>query len=341
MSKTLLTKLIFTHSPTPVAFSILSCIATNICLVPILVYQGGFKMLSAKQLKGFGGICVAIALDLGCQNVALAILSVALQQCIKATLPTTTVIVESIIRKKKFHWAIYVTVIAICIGPVLVASGSSWEGHSEAGSQPFGAVMMLVAMVGGAFKYVLCHKAIKDFQQEMGVLTFTFWVEAFVGLMLTPWAVLNGEAYKLAFETDNTMGGWMLLWFTGAFGGVRIIAQFYFLAKTSATSLAMSSIAMQALTIVLGIAFFGTHVTGLLALGVMVTIALSAVYAYLKTSTALEVKTKVEPEKLSEIEDRVGLTSADSAASPIHTQEPTSEDQGPELEDRDARKNPA
>ena len=46
----------------------------------------------------------------------------------------------------------------------------------QAGSQLFGAIMMIVAMVGGAFKYVLCHKAISEFRKEMGVLGFTFWV---------------------------------------------------------------------------------------------------------------------------------------------------------------------
>jgi len=288
VSKTLLTKLIFTHSPTPVAFSVLSCLATNICLLPILIYQRDFRFLSVKQLRSFAGICVAIALDLGCQNVALAILSIALQQCIKATLPTATVVVESIVRRKAFHPAIYVTVAAICIGPILVACQASWQGKSEAGSQLFGAIMMIVAMIGGAFKYVLCHATIKTYQQEMGVLAFTFWVECFVGLMLLPWAVLNGEAYKLLFETEQSAYEWALLWFTGAFGGVRVVAQFYFLAKTSATSLAMSGIAMQALTIVIGIVAFGTEVTTLLILGVTATVITSSVYAYLKTSKVLE-----------------------------------------------------
>lgn len=313
VSKTLLTKLVFSHSPTPVAFSILSCVATNICLFPILLVQGDFKWLSRSQLKGFAGICLAIALDLGCQNVALAILSIALQQCIKATLPTATVVVESIIRKKKFHPAIYATVAAICIGPVLVACQASWKAKSEAGSQLFGAIMMLVAMIGGAFKYVLCHKAISEFRQEMGVLAFTFWVEIFVGLMLTPWALFNGEAHKLMFETEQPLGDWILLWATGAFGGVRVVAQFYFLAKTSATSLAMSGIAMQALTIILGIVFFATPITPLLTLGVLATIVTSGIYAYLKTSKVLEKKPGAAERRISEIEARTGLRAADSA----------------------------
>jgi drug/metabolite transporter (DMT)-like permease len=314
--KTLLTKLIFTHSPTPVAFSVLSCIATNICLLPILLIRGEFRWLSSKALLNFAFICLAIALDLGCQNVALAILSVALQQCIKATLPTFTVIVESVIRRKKFHIAIYATVASICIGPILVASGSSWKAKSEAGSQLFGAIMMMVAMLGGGFKYVLCHKAISEFRKDMGVLAFTFWVECFVGLMLAPWAIANGEAYRLITE-KQTPGAWALLWFTGAFGGVRVVAQFYFLAKTSATSLAMSGIAMQALTIILGIIFFKTPVTGLLVFGVIFTVVTSSIYTYLKTSSVLQTgiakAPPKDPEKLMEVvEARTGLRAADA-----------------------------
>ena len=79
-----------------------------------------------------------------------------------------------------------------------------------------------VAMIGGAFKYVLCHHTIKEYQGEMGVLAFTFWVELFVGAMLCPWAILNGEAQKLMFETEQPFADWALLWFTGAYGGVRV-----------------------------------------------------------------------------------------------------------------------
>ena len=69
-----------------------------------------------------------------------------------------------------------------------------------------------------------------------------------------------------------------------------MVAQFYFLAKTSATSLAMSGIAMQVLTIGIGILLFNTPPTPTLAVGVLVTILTSAAYAYLKTSKVLEKK---------------------------------------------------
>lgn len=95
---------------------------------------------------------------------------------------------------------------------------------------------------------------------DLGVLAFTFWVEVFVGLMLTPWAVLNGEAYELVFGgAAANATDWFLLWFTGAYGGVRIFSQFALLKHTSATTLALSNVAIQALTTILGIFLFGVR----------------------------------------------------------------------------------
>ena len=97
---------------------------------------------------------------------------------------------------------------------------------------------------------------------------------------------------------------------------MRIYSQFAFLAATSATTLAMSNLAIQArhshttqcaharytlalalasrsrdtqaLTITLGILLFGTPLTLYLGLGVAVTVLFSTAYTYLKLSKVLE-----------------------------------------------------
>eukprot|EP00966_Prymnesium_polylepis_P089624 2075356-Prymnesium_polylepis.1 len=50
--------------------------------------------------------------------------------------------------------------------------------------------------------------------------------------MLTPWAILNGEAKALLFGTATSLKDWALLWFTAAYGGVRIYSQFFLLSQT-------------------------------------------------------------------------------------------------------------
>ena len=208
---------------------------------------------SRASLKGFALVCLAIAVDLGFTNVAISLLSVALQQCIKATSPTATVLLESILERKWQHPAIYAIVCLMVVGPVLAQFGSTF-GDAD----PVGIVMMVLAVISGAFKYVLAHKVIKDCRHSMGTLAFTFWVEVIVGVVLLPWALLNGELYKLATgEEASTVGEWVLLLLTAAYGGVRIFSQFYLLQFTSATTLSLSNMAIQAFTIILGI-LFGT-----------------------------------------------------------------------------------
>ena len=173
VTKTILTKLVFTHVKAPVAFSVLSCVATNVCLLPVFAAKPSlFQPLRRRMFWPMLGVCFAIAIDLGCTNVAISVLSVALQQCIKATSPTATVILESFLLGKWQHPAIYATVILICVGPVL-----SQLGSSSFDSTPFGVIMMVLAVIAGAFKYVLAHKIIKEFRSELGTLAFTFWVE--------------------------------------------------------------------------------------------------------------------------------------------------------------------
>jgi drug/metabolite transporter (DMT)-like permease len=293
VSKTLLTKLVFEHVDTPVAFSVLSCVATNVCMVPIfLLKPGTFKRLTPEMRRGFGFVCVAIAGDLACTNVALSLLSVALQQCIRGASPTATLFVERLVDGKQQHRSLYVVVVLLCVGPVLSSLGSQRGDGSF-----FGILMMVLAIFAGAFKYVLAHKMITTYKKELGTLSFLFWVEIFVAILLFPWAIGNGEAAQLIAGEHRTLREWLLLYFTAAFGGVRVYAQFYFLTHTSATTLSLSNLAIQALTIVLGILLFGTHVTPLLALGVAVTTVMSGVYTWLKVFKLPQLQKAQEKEE--------------------------------------------
>ena len=97
----------------------------------------------------------------------------------KATSPTATVLLESILERKWQHPAIYAIVCLMVVGPVLAQFGSTL-GDAD----PVGIVMMVLAVISGAFKYVLAHKVIKEYRHSMGTLAFTFWVEVIVGVVL-------------------------------------------------------------------------------------------------------------------------------------------------------------
>ena len=64
--------------------------------------------------------------------------------------------------------------------------------------------------------------------------------------------------------------------------------QFALLKHTSATTLALSNVAIQALTTILGIFLFGTQVTAFLLAGVSVTLTATAAYTYVKLTKILE-----------------------------------------------------
>ena len=233
--------------------------------------------------------------------------------------------------RKRQHPALWLVVGLLCVGPALTKLGSN-----ALDAQPLGVVMMVAAVVAGAFKYVFAHAAIKEYQRELGTLGFLFWVEVFVAVLLTPWAVANGEGAKLLGilvlgeplgDHDATTSGEasvsaLLLWGTAAFGGLRIYTQFTFLKETSATSLAISNLVIQALTIMLSIALFGTPLTPLLGLGILVTVATSSVYSYIKVAKVLE-KGKTP------IGEHQSVGTADEA------------DVDPEEQDRAAREMPA
>ena len=281
VSKTLLTKFVFTHVDTPVAFSVLSCVATIVLISLIfVVHPASFGWIRREMLVGFFGVSAAIALDLGCTNVAISELSVAMQQTIKATSPAATVLLEVAFMRKCHHPVIFVLVGLLCVGSVLVKWGSR-----DYDATVYGMVMMIVAVVSGAFKYVMAHAMIRDFRDDLGVLAFTFWIDILVALMLAPWAILNGEAERLIFGgAVSSTTDWGLLWFTGAYGGVRIFSQFALLKHTSATTLALSNVTIQALTTILGIVLFSTPVTPFLVAGVSTTLIATAGYTYVKTA---------------------------------------------------------
>ena len=285
VTKTLLTKFVFTHVNTPVAFSVLSCLATMIVIVPVFVCRPSyFGWIKRNMLGGFFACSGAIAIDLACTNVAISELSVAMQQTIKATSPAATVLLEVAFQRKCQHPVIFALIGMLCMGSVLVKWGSS-----DYDATAYGMIMMIIAVVSGAFKYVMAHAMIREFREELGVLAFTFWVELFVAIVLTPWAVLNGEAAALLYgDAASTPMDWALLWFTGAYGGVRIVSQFALLVHTSATTLALSNVTIQALTTILGIFLFGTPVTNFLVAGVTVTLLSTAGYTYVKVSKILE-----------------------------------------------------
>jgi len=291
-SKTLLTKQLFASVSTPVAFSALSAIATVICLVPVfLIFPKQWAGLKADSeiLVGFGVVCLFVATDMGCTNTAVLLLSVALQQCILATSPFWTVIIESIVKKKAQHPLIYVTISLLVAGAIFTNLGSS-----ATETNPVGIAMMMVAVLASSTKNVFIKKTLDATKKHYSSLAFLFWLDNFILLILVPWSIINGEASILLFQA-RPLGEWVQLVATAAFGGVRALSQFMVLAYASATTLSTASLTTQTLTILLSIPIFHTALTTYMVIGISITLSASALYTYFKISKVLEPKKEKPP----------------------------------------------
>jgi drug/metabolite transporter (DMT)-like permease len=280
--KTLITKVLFAEMDTPVAYSILSCLVTNMGIsLWFAAVPGSLKFLSRDMVPTFAAVCIAIAIDLGCSNVAISLLSVALQQVLRAAAPAATMLIEVVIKRKPQKPLMVLAVICVSAGPVLTQLGSSIDGSVV------GVAMQLAAVFGSASKSVFGHAILTQHKKKLGLLSFLFWAEWFTAAMLLPWATLNGELADMWY-TQRPVSDWAILYFTASVGGIRIWSQMLFLQQTSATSLAISSIAVTALTSSLSILIFHTPTTPLLIAGIVETVLATSWYTYLKLKAKKE-----------------------------------------------------
>jgi drug/metabolite transporter (DMT)-like permease len=283
ISKTILTKHIFEHIDAPVAMSALSCIVTTIMLVPVCITQRTLHLLTIEESKTLAFVCITVAADLAFTNVGLSILPIAFQQAIKSTIPVATIAVEFLIYGKCVSRASLAVIVGICLGPITMALDKSWSSDSDI---VYGVIMLSLSIFAGACKYVLAHSAINRFKKTLGIVGFTLWMEIFATVFILPWSIANGEISVLLEHSSN----WLLLIGTAAFGGVRILAQFLFLEKTSPTTLAASNIVIQVGLTAAGSVIFHDSITLNLVLGTLITIVMSASYTFVKSSELTSLK---------------------------------------------------
>lgn len=100
--------------------------------------------------------------------------------------------------------------------------------------------------------------------------------------LLLPWGLINGELLTV-LSSPYSPQEWTLIWGAAALGGVRALSQILVLNVASATTLSVSNLGIQALTISISFPIFGTEPTNYLIAGIAVTWLGSALYAYIKT----------------------------------------------------------
>ena len=233
-------------------------------------------MPSPQQCYSLCRVGVFVAVNLACTNIALGYLPIALHQALKGTLPALTMCCETH-RGLRVSSPSLLIALGLLVGPLVVSMGENWE--NDANELAIGTAVMLVSVWGSAMKYATGHRIIREYKHELGFVGFTFWIEVITALILLPWTVLEVDVESLYAIMHN----WTSVLGMSAFGGVRILSQFWFLGETSATSMAIANVATQACTALLGTFAFAHPFTHTLLLGTVITLTCSALYAYLTT----------------------------------------------------------
>jgi drug/metabolite transporter (DMT)-like permease len=280
-SKVAITKVLLTHLTLPVLYSCLSAAVTTLGILPVAVAcGGGLTCLDVDNQDGIMLSSVAIGIDLVLANVALARLSMSLQQCIRATAPAITMLLEACYRGHRPRPSTVWPVIGICMGPIIM------EARPSAVVDAWGVLAMLASVTASATKNVLAHGLIRHAKAKMSLLSYMFWVETFVTLLILPWAALTTNDLSAFLDAPPAMQAATTA--TAAYGGVRVLAQMLFLKYTSPTSLAVSNVAVQLLTTALGIILLGEARDAWTLTGALVAVASSLLYLRAKQRTAGE-----------------------------------------------------
>jgi len=285
VARILLNKCILNDSSAPVALSAMSCIVTCIMLVPIfIVSPKSFGLLDwRKNGPGFALVTVLVALDLAFTNISMNLLSVSIQQCILAINPATTVIIESIFRRKLAHPVIYMTVLVLCVGPVIANLGVP-AGQLSIG----GIIAQIVGVFNSSCKYVFAHSVMQACKKDLGSFAFLFWLDLATLIILVPWAFIDHSFFHL-FSSIHSGADVGRLIGTSILGGMRFFSQLVVLRVTTPTNLACANIGFQAISIYLSMAVFPGQqkITPFLIAGTVLTLLTSGVYTYWKISKVL------------------------------------------------------
>jgi len=283
--KVQMTSMLFSTANYPTAYSLWSCIVTCLMLVPVfLLYPSKWAVPTKEMFLGpsyaLTLIIVFLCADMGFTNSAIAELNLALQQCIAATVPFWTVIIESLKNNKWQHPLIYMVVSVVVVGTVLTVMGQM-EPPST-----WGLVAAVLAVLSSASKSVFTHAAFMQYKKQLPSMAMLFWLDVLMAPIFIVWSLSNGELQAL-LTSGMDLTAWMQFTLTAALGGVRALAGFFLLILTSPTSNAIGNVITQQINIILAATVTAnTGFNPMLTTGLALTMVFAAIYVWLKNDKA-------------------------------------------------------
>jgi len=290
-SKTILTKAAFKQVDFgyPIILSGMSCLVTDTAIAGLWgTGMASYAAPKSDKLWSFAVVTVMTALGMAFQNLALNMLSVALQQALRATLPVFVIVFERVILGKSHNKLIYVALIPLTLGPMLCLKGSSGADITV-----MGLIYMTAGVLMSALKVVYLEKVVRSVRKDMGMVSFLFWLDLFMVPILAPWAVANGEIFEVASWPQRTSAiAWGFLILVSIMGGLRAYSINMVVKHASALTKTAADIFTQALTIYVSLLIFNTEASTMLHLGIAVTVAGFGFYTAIKYNEKQKKKAK-------------------------------------------------
>lgn len=208
VGKTQLTAFLFSYADFPTAYSGWSCVVTCILIGCVFPFKPSMWACPTRQMWPMLLIIVLFtSLDLAGTNIALANLSTSFQQCIAATNPFITIIIETLLYCKLQHWLTYSVVAVVVVGTVLTSLG-------QVEIDLVGLIFELLAVCSSAAKYAFTHKAFRDFKGQLGALALLFWIDLLMIPVFTVWTLSTGELQLFFADVLHSSTDWWQM--TGA-----------------------------------------------------------------------------------------------------------------------------
>lgn len=246
---------------TGIAFSALSCATTVLCMICVFIFEPG-TLATPDVASGPALLVITIfsTIDLGCTNAAIARLPAATQQVLAALNPIFTITIESVLGCQLKHPLLYLSVFALTVGAAFVADSQLiTHGGSEyvsTGSEGTGVLLMIIAVMSSALKYVLLRKLSVRTKHQVGTVSFVFWVDMIAFVVLSSIAIVSGEFDTLIqslLDAPNTLMLSIGTFISSSLGGLRLFTEIFALRFVAAIDLSAAKSLASVLFIVISL----------------------------------------------------------------------------------------
>eukprot|EP00465_Bigelowiella_longifila_P013830 CAMPEP_0185255330 /NCGR_PEP_ID=MMETSP1359-20130426/4347_1 /TAXON_ID=552665 /ORGANISM="Bigelowiella longifila, Strain CCMP242" /LENGTH=309 /DNA_ID=CAMNT_0027839129 /DNA_START=243 /DNA_END=1172 /DNA_ORIENTATION=+ len=239
-----------------------------VALVPFFLCGSPLRPVPRQSYGSFLTVAIFTCIDLACMNMGLDYLSVSVQQALNAATPAAVIFFELVLYGKMRAYYVYLPFIPLLAGSVITTLASG-----EHQSSPIGILIMVVAIFSGSLKAITTHKYLIKIKNEMGVVSFLFWLDAAMLVMLVPWAHIKGETQGLMnWKYMATPFPWIIVLSNGLIGGLRAYLVKLVLKFNTPLTKVVCDIIIKAMTIGISIIIFGTLVPALMGFGVILTL---------------------------------------------------------------------